>query len=252
MDAPGAAGPPVSPAAPGGAGETSAPAEGARVPARPTSPASAPTAPADPFPAADPPDAVLLARVAGRDEAALGALYDRYGGLVFTVALRVLGDRHLAEEVMQDAFLRCWDGAAGYRPELGQAGGWLVGIGRNRAVDVLRSRQHQARLREGTALPESGTPGAPGVPDLSDAIATRDAVAASLACLTLPQRQVVELAYYGGLTQTEIARELSTPLGTIKTRTRTAMDRLREALRPDIATGADAPVGDPTTGHRRP
>src|SRR5918999_28394 len=92
------------------------------------------------------PDADLLDLVRGRDEAALAALYDRYGGLVFTVALRVLGDRDLAEEVMQDAFLRCWRGVETYRPERGHAAGWLMGIARNRAVDVLRSRQHQARL----------------------------------------------------------------------------------------------------------
>lgn len=185
-----------------------------------------------------PPDVALLAGVAAQDNAALGALYDRYGGLVFTVALRILGDRDLAEEVMQDTFLRCWDGAATYRPERGHAGGWLAGIARNRAIDVLRSRQHQGRLREAATLPDPDGPHALGVPDATDAIATRQAVGTALADLPPAQRQVVELAYYGGLTQREIARELATPLGTVKHRTRAALDRLREALRPSFTPGA--------------
>jgi RNA polymerase sigma-70 factor, ECF subfamily len=189
-----------------------------------------------PGPLAGPTDLTLLDRVRARDEAALAALYDRYGGLVFTVALRVLGDRDLAEEVMQDTFLRCWNGVETYRPERGHAAGWLMGIARNRAVDVLRSRQHQARLRERTTLPDGDDPGQPVVGDAAEAIATGQAVAAALRTLPPNQRHVVELAYYGGMTQAEIAQTLGEPLGTVKTRTRTALERLRTALRPLFAT----------------
>lgn len=198
-----------------------------------------------PPPTADallPSDRALLDRVRWRDEAALAALYDRYGGLVFTIALRVLGDGSLAEEVMQDVFLRCWDGAETFRPERGHAAGWLMGIARHRAIDLLRSRQHRARARERTPLSdptESGRPaGQPGQ-DEAEAVVNRHAMAAALATLPPTQRQVIELAYYGGFSQAEIAQRLGDPLGTVKTRTRAALDRLREQLSPSRPTGSE-------------
>ena len=99
-------------------------------------------------------DSELLRRVQARDEAALAALYDEYGGLVYTLALRIVGDRHLAQEVLQDTFLRCWEGAEQYDPARGRPAAWLLGVARNRAIDLLRGRQHQAR-RLGI-LPEAG------------------------------------------------------------------------------------------------
>jgi RNA polymerase sigma-70 factor (ECF subfamily) len=177
-------------------------------------------------------DAELIERVRRGEEAALAALYDRYGGLILTVALRVVGDRDVAEEVMQDCFLRVWNASETYRSGRGQVSGWLIGIARNRSIDVLRSRQHKSRMRERTPLPEPGEEDSFGVPDETDAIATRQAVSDALAGLTMAQRQVVELAYYGGMSQSEIARQLGEPLGTIKSRTRVAMEHLRTALRP--------------------
>lgn len=209
---------------------------------RETAPQPSRAAPAEPLTGL--PDLVLLEAVRRREEAALAALYDRYGGLVFTVALRILGDRDLAEEVMQDTFLRCWNGVETYRAERGHAAGWLMGIARNRAVDVLRGRQHQARLRERTSLPEPDAPGEPHVADETDLIATGQVVAAAVRALPAAQRHVVELAYYGGLTQVEIARTLGEPLGTVKTRTRTALERLRQALRP-VFRADDLPAPPP-------
>jgi RNA polymerase sigma-70 factor, ECF subfamily len=177
-------------------------------------------------------DAELMERVRRGDEIALAALYDRYGGLILTVALRIVGDRELAEEVMQDCFLRVWNASETYRSSRGQVSGWLIGITRNRAIDMLRSRQHKTRMRERTPLPEPGDEDTFGVPDETDAVVTRQAVADALAGLSMAQRQVVELAYYGGMSQTEIARQLGEPLGTIKSRTRVAMEHLRNALRP--------------------
>src|SRR5438105_446780 len=97
---------------------------------------------------AAPDDHELLRRMRGGDEAALETLYGRYGGLVYTLAFRVLGDGELAREVLQDTFLRAWDGRETYDPTRGRVAWWLMGIARNRAVDVLRSRVHQGRLRE--------------------------------------------------------------------------------------------------------
>lgn len=204
------------------------------------------------------------------DEVALAALYDRHGGLVFTLALRVVGDRHLAEEVLQDTFLRCWDGARGYDPQRGQVAGWLMGVARNRAIDLLRSRQHQARLREqetlggeggygerGYSEPEAppaavawppqlaGSHGAAGRADATDALLLRQVVRSAMDGLPEVQRQAIELSYYADMTQAEIARRLDTPLGTVKTRVRDGLERLRHLLLP--ALEAD---GEAIDGHR--
>jgi RNA polymerase sigma-70 factor (ECF subfamily) len=166
------------------------------------------------------------------DESALEVLYGRYGGLIFTLALRIVGDPDLAREVLQDTFLRCWDGRDAYDPARGRIPGWLMGIARNRAIDLLRSRPHQARLREREPL--VGLASEPIQPDAADSIMLRRAVVSVLRGLPIAQRQVIELAYYGGHTQGEIARELGEPLGTIKSRTRQAMELLRAVLWPLI------------------
>jgi len=172
------------------------------------------------------------------EEAALELLYARYGGLVFTLALRIVGDPELAREVLQDTFLRCWEGSESFDPGRGRVPWWLMGIARNRAIDLLRSRPHQARLREGEQLAVVAHESA--APDAMDSFAVRRAVASALQGLSAPQRQAIELAYYGGLTQMEIAHELGTPLGTIKSRTREAMDRLRALLWPLIEPQGEA------------
>jgi RNA polymerase sigma-70 factor (ECF subfamily) len=151
-----------------------------------------------------PADPELVHRMRQGDESALEALYARYGGLVFTLALRIVGDPELAREVLQDTFLRSWDGRATYDAERGRVPWWLMGIARNRAIDLLRSRPHQARLREQGRL-AAGAP-EPGVS--TEVVAVRRAVTSALHALSVEQRQAIELAYYGGLTQVEIAREL--------------------------------------------
>ena len=174
----------------------------------------------------------LLRQMQTGDEAALEVLYRRYAGLVFTLALRIVGDPELAREVLQDAFLRCWDGRETYDPGRGRVPWWLMGIARNRAIDLLRSRSHQARLREQEPL--SGATRTPNQLDTADAVALRHGVARALEGLSAVQRQAIELAYYGGLTQVEIAEQLDEPLGTVKSRTREAMERLRVSLWPLI------------------
>ena len=171
----------------------------------------------------------------------LELLYARYGGLIFTLALRIVGDRELAREVLQDTFLRCWDGSESFDAGRGRVPWWLMGIARNRAIDLLRSRPHQARLREREQLAVGI--GEPAQPDATASFPVRHAVVSALQGLPIAQRQAIELAYYGGLTQSEIAHELGTPLGTIKSRTREAMDRLRTLLWPLIEPQREAPEG---------
>lgn len=184
-------------------------------------------------------DRALLLRMRARDETALEALYDRYGGLVYTLALRIVGDRELASEVLQDTFLRCWRRVEQYDASRGRVAAWLMGVARNRAIDVLRSRQHRSRSEHGAAtLP--GDPGEPAQPDASDAVALRHAVTSALEALPSSQREVIELAYYGGLTHTEIAERVGAPLGTIKTRMRAGLERLGHLLAPLMETGPEA------------
>jgi len=178
----------------------------------------------------EPADLELLRRMQRGDESALEALYARYGGLVFTLALRIVGDPELAREVLQDTFLRSWDGRETYDSRRGRIPWWLMGIARNRAIDVLRSRPHQARMREQAAGPSGAHEAESAVPGLAEATARRRTVAQALAGLSDVQRKTIELAYYQGLTQVEIARHLGQPLGTVKSRMRDAMEHLRSLL----------------------
>jgi RNA polymerase sigma-70 factor (ECF subfamily) len=165
----------------------------------------------------------LLRRLAGGDARALAEFYDAHGALAYGLALRVLRDRADAEDVTQEAFLQVWRQATRYDPQRGSAQAWLCAIVRTRALDRLRRRLAR---RETDEAPADG--GAPP-PDHESKLAVRKALLA----LSPDQRHAVELAYYEGLTQTEIASRLGAPLGTVKTRIRTAMLRLREELERD-------------------
>src|SRR6185312_12566407 len=144
-----------------------------------------------------PSDQALIAAVGRRDETALRALYERYAALVFSMALRRLGDRELAEEVLQDVFLRCWERASSYRADAGSVPAWLLGITRNRAIDVHRGRLQQERGRE-VALPAAAESAA-GAGTTTDVhtLSLRLALAAALAELPPAQRQAIALAFYG-------------------------------------------------------
>jgi len=173
------------------------------------------------------------------DEAALEALYARYGGLIFTLALRIVGDPELAREVLQDTFLGSWNGSESYDPRRGRVPWWLMGIARNGAIDLLRSRSHQARLRERERLLPGALASEPAYPQ-QDALGVRRTIVSALHALSAVQRQAIELAFYGGFTQAEIASELGEPLGTIKSRTRDAMERLRALLSPILEPKREA------------
>lgn len=187
-------------------------------------------------------DAALIALVAQRDEAALAALYDRYSRLAFSVALRVVGQRQLAEEITIDAFQNIWQAAATFRPNRGRFATWLMSVARHRAIDELRRLGVRPEgsaigLEQGIA---DGATRSDSVEELVDLDERREAVREALADLPEPQRLALELAYFGGLTQQEIADRLRTPLGTVKTRMRMGLQKLRRVLEQVIQEPQDA------------
>ena len=178
----------------------------------------------------DPSDQALLVRVAESDREAFETLYHRYVRSVFGLALRKLNDRADAEEVVQEAFTAIWRSAESYRPERGSAGGWLYTVARNAAIDRMR---RNARTDTTAELPEleSLDSGPYEQAQRSDA-AWR--IHRALEELSLNEREVIELAYWSGLSQSEVASYLDQPLGTVKTRTRAALARLADILEGDV------------------
>jgi RNA polymerase sigma-70 factor, ECF subfamily len=176
-----------------------------------------------------PTDQELIARVIRRDEAALGTIYDRYHRLLYGVALRITGDRGVSEEVIQDVFHVVWQGAGGFQPG-GNLAAWLIGIVRHRAIDATRSRTYRARARERLLDDTQAATLLRRTDDHGDRQIIRETVRAALAELSTAQRQVLDLAFYGGLTQAEIAAQIGAPLGTVKSRLRLGLAHLRRRL----------------------
>jgi RNA polymerase sigma-70 factor, ECF subfamily len=164
----------------------------------------------------------LIGRIADGDHGALAEFYDRYASMANGLALRILRNSSDAEEVVQEVFVQAWRQADRYDAARGTPEAWISTLARTRALDKLRRRT--SRREE----PPEAAPGTTATPPNVEVLAVRKA----LAGLSDPQRTVLELAYYDGLTQSEIAARLREPLGTIKTRIRTAMIRLRHALAP--------------------
>lgn len=180
----------------------------------------------------DDPDAEVVGRLAAGDEAALGSFYDRFGALAFGVALRICHDEALAQDVVQDSFVAAWTNAGRFDPSRATVKTWFLAIVHHRAIDVIR------RARSSESLPEpdaAATPAALVSPDVwGDVTARLDADALRRAVAGLPdaQRQVLLLAYFGGLTQEEIAVKTGAPLGTVKGRIRLGLQTLRRQLTP--------------------
>ncbi len=218
-------------------------------------------------------EGALVRAVAAGSEDALGALYDRHAAAVHATAYRLTGDRGIAEEVVQETFLALWNRAGAFDPSLASLGTWLRSIARNRSVDRLRAAGRRVQL---VALPggagdddsaasaiERLDPdlavfgGATRDPDpvaAAESIATRAVIVAALARMPEDERAVILLAYQQELTQSEIAARLGWPLGTVKTRTRRALARLRaalesdDALAPRTARGSDGARSNPGPG----
>jgi RNA polymerase sigma-70 factor (ECF subfamily) len=178
----------------------------------------------------------LAAGLRGRDPRALAALYEQHAPLVHGLALRMLMDAAAAEEVTQDVFLYVWQQAARFDATRGSLAAWLVTLARSRSIDRLRARASQARRIEGLArTTTSELPPATGALDGMLAQERQGRVRSALAMLPAEQRQALEIAYFEGLSHTEIAARLGAPLGTVKTRIRQGMLRLRAALGDDPA-----------------
>jgi RNA polymerase sigma-70 factor (ECF subfamily) len=182
------------------------------------------------FPALD--DKTLIRLVVQASAEALSELYDRYSRLVFSLALNSVGDPATAEEITQDVFLRVWQRARQYRADRGKVSTWLTGITRNRAIDQLRRQgsrpeQHSVGWAE---LSPGAEPSVNGPEQAAGLAMERERVRAAIAQLSEEQKQVLALAYFQGLTQSQIAAGLGLPLGTVKTRIRLGMEKLRRLL----------------------
>ena len=194
-------------------------------------------------------DVVLVRALVRGSETALSTLYDRYGEAIFASAYRLTADRGIAEEVVQETFLTLWNRAELFDPTAGSLPAWLHAIGRNRAVDRLRAAGRRPRLvalssasmpdesetqgleramANGTVVAGAAQP--PGPEEAADAAGLRQAIRDAITKMPDQERTVIVLAYQEELSQTEIANRLDWPLGTVKTRTRRALLRLREAL----------------------
>ncbi|MBY0279415.1 sigma-70 family RNA polymerase sigma factor [Candidatus Binatia bacterium] len=174
-------------------------------------------------------DQALLARVSGGDAAALRVLYDGCAGRALSIAYRILGSRSEAEEVVQETFVQVWRQAASYDASRGGAMAWIATIVRSRALDRLRSRAASERA-VARSEDETDPPTAPAPPELAAQRELRAQVTAALAALPVEQRSAIELAYYEGLSHSEIAARLGDPLGTVKTRVRLGLAKLASVL----------------------
>ena len=176
-------------------------------------------------------DIALLTRIVARDADAVAELYDRHSRLLFGLILRIVRDRGEAEEILQEVFVQVWTRAETYNVNLGTPAAWLVRVARNRAIDRFRANAVRARTLEATPAP-------PPVesPEARAAMTEQQrAVARALDGLPPEQRELIECAYFMGLTQSELAERFGLPLGTVKTRVRAAMIALRRELQPLIA-----------------
>ena len=175
--------------------------------------------------------ATLIRRMAGGDRGAFAAFYDRYADLAFSLIRRILSHPPDAEDVLQEVFWQAWLDAGAYDPSRGSPEAWLLNRARSRAIDRFRA----VRRRGETFVPPldetMGRAPDAAAPDPAVRAEDRARVETALGILPTPQRQVIELAFYGGLTQVEIAQRLGEPLGTVKTRTRAGLERLRGHFR---------------------
>ena len=179
-------------------------------------------------------DVQLLQAVARGDEAALARLYDQYRVILFGLLVRILGSREEAEDVLQDVFIQVWRRAKDYDAERGKPFTWLVTLTRSRGIDRLRLMGARQRLSEASAK-EPNEEIADALHDTIQA-GQREIVQRALATLPEEQKEALLLAYYDGLTQSEIASQLGTPLGTVKTRMRSGMAKLRSLLAGQVDT----------------
>ena len=171
-------------------------------------------------------DEALVALAARSEQSALAELYDRYGRTAYGLALRIVRDKALAEDAVQEAFLTIWRTASRFVPERGKASTWILTLVHRRAVDAVRREQR----RRADSLERAAEPAVEGVEEDAWLRLQRERVQAALRNLPDAQREALELAYYGGFSQSELAERLGQPLGTIKSRMFGGLSRMRELL----------------------
>jgi len=171
-----------------------------------------------------PADAVLVSAIASGDDSAMGQLYDRYSPVVYSVALRVLGDAGMAEDLLQEVFMQLWRNAAAFNASRGGLAPWLAVITRNRAIDWLRKRRSETPVAD-IALTVD-----PELHSKTEFARKVGEIRAMLERMPTSQRDVLEMAYFAGLTHSEIAAKTGQPLGTVKTRIRAGLLALRTAF----------------------
>jgi RNA polymerase sigma-70 factor (ECF subfamily) len=181
-------------------------------------------------------DEALLALVSRGDDGALGELYDRYGRVAYGLALRIVRDRALAEDAVQEGFLAVWRSAGTFLAEHGKPTTWILTLVHRRAVDLVRREER----RRADPIDELAQPTGEATDEEAWLRAQRQVVQEALRKLPPDQREAIELAYYGGFTQSELAEKLGQPLGTIKSRMFTGLRRLRELLA-EAGLEVDAP-----------
>jgi RNA polymerase sigma-70 factor, ECF subfamily len=183
------------------------------------------------LPEEEPPsDTALMQQLIGRESAALERLYDRYSRAVYSLVLRILEQAATAEEVVQDVFFQLWRNAHLYESSRGPLEPWLFTLARNRALDCKRLKRERQRRREDTFEAQPLACAAPDPEHMVDSQRLAERVRASMRALPERQRKAIELAFFEGLTHSEIARALSEPLGTVKGWIRTGLLRLRQSL----------------------
>ena len=178
-------------------------------------------------------DAELLRRMGRSDREAFAQLYDRFSRPLYATALRILNNAAEAEDIVQDVFLALWEKAAAYEVSRGSAFAWAVTLTRNRAIDRIRMRKRRNELLAETTAEDAGTRPADAGSDSAGELVSKEqagAVRAAVAALPAEQQRAVELAFFSGLTQQEIAEKLREPLGTVKARIRRGLLRLRDTL----------------------
>ncbi len=183
-----------------------------------------------------PPDPELMRQVAGRDGEALAVLYDRYSPRVYGLCLRILSEAQLAEDILQEVFVRVWERASLFEPSRGSVAAWVMGITRNSCIDQLRRMRARPVAAEQSGAPdalpfeESLVSEGSDVPGLAARNERARLVRRALAELSADQQRVIELSYFKGYTRREIARQLNWPEGTVHTRARLALQKLRQRL----------------------
>jgi RNA polymerase sigma-70 factor, ECF subfamily len=170
------------------------------------------------------PDIALVSGIRAGDEGAMTVLYDRYSSVVYSVALRVLGDTGKAEDILQEIFMQLWRNPGAFNAARGSLGAWLAVIARNRSIDMLRKRRPETDISDLVVSVESDLAGA------TERGRAVEKIRRALGEMPAPQRSALELAFFEGLTHSEIASRTGEPLGTIKTRIRAGLMALRKVL----------------------